>query len=76
MNGKVKRKLLTILVLVFCTFCSAQSVEYRKFYDDVAPKLRSMAEYKKQYYSKEFSEFYKEIGKQNLKVLSYLPKDI
>lgn len=70
------QKLLAVLVLMSCTFCSAQSAEYRKFYNDVAPKLRTMAEYKKQYYGKEFSEFYKELGKKNLKVLSYLPMDI
>lgn len=70
------QKLLAVLVLMSCTFCSAQSAEYRKFYNDVAPKLRTMAEYKKQYYGKEFSEFYKELGKKNLKVLSHSTSSI
>ena len=74
---KTLRKLiLTVVLLLTVNSYSSQSKEYTELYNNIAPKLQKTATIKQEFYGKEFSFLYKELEKENIKVIKLFPYSI
>ena len=69
---KTIQKIVLITLLTAFQFCKSQDAKrYSDDYNKIAPRLQSLANEKKQFYDKSFSEFLRETEKKNIKIIDY-----
>ena len=65
----LQKFILTAVLLLTINSYSSQSKEYTELYNSITPKLQETAAIKQKFYGKKFSEFYKYLNNNKLKVV-------
>ena len=72
----LQKLILTAILLLAVNSYYSQSKEYTELYNSITPKLQETAAIKQEFYGKEFSFLYKELEKENIKVIKLFPYSI
>ena len=65
----LQKFILTAVLLLTVNSYYSQNKEYTELYNSITPKLQKTATIKQEFYGKEFSEFYKYLNNNKLKVV-------
>ena len=65
----LQKFILTAVLLLTVNSYYSQNKEYTELYNNLTPKLQKTATIKQEFYGKEFSEFYKYLNNNKLKVV-------
>ena len=65
----LQKVILTAVLLLTVNSYYSQNKEYTELYNSITPKLQKTATIKQEFYGKEFSEFYKYLNNNKLKVV-------
>lgn len=70
-------KTLALFFMLFAQIFFGQQKEYEKIYNDVMPKLQTLAQQKTSFYNKTFSELYSYLNEKKVKIekMTYEPKN-
>ncbi|GEM_PF-1279945 len=69
---KIVNKIIILTLLAIFQFCKSQDAKvYSDDYNKIAPRLQSLANEKKQFYDKSFSEFLRETEKKGIEIVDY-----